>query len=155
MRQKTALIPTLREVGEAEMVSHRLMLRAGMIRQLAAGIYTYLPLAYRVLRKVENIVREEMDRTGAQELLLPALQPAELWEETQRLETYGPELMELQDRHGRPFVIGPTHEEVITDLLRGEINSYKRLPMTLYQIQTKARDERRPGRGCCGAGSLL
>lgn len=147
MRQKTALIPTLREVGEAEMVSHRLMLRAGMIRQLAAGVYTYLPLAYRVLRKVENIVRQEMDRAGAQELLLPALQPAELWEETKRFDTYGPELVKLQDRHGRPFVIGPTHEEVITDLLRGEINSYKRLPMILYQIQTKVRDERRPRSG--------
>jgi len=147
MRQKTALIPTLREVSEAEMVSHRLMLRAGLIRQLAAGVYTYMPLAYRVLRKVEQIVREEMDRTGAQELLLPAMHPAELWQETGRYETYGPELVKLKDRHDREFVLGPTHEEVITDLVRHFINSYKRLPMTLYQIQTKFRDERRPRSG--------
>ncbi|BCU82070.1 proline--tRNA ligase [Polycladomyces abyssicola] len=148
MRQKTALIPTLREVSEAaEMVSHRLMLRAGLIRQLAAGVYTYMPLAYRVLRKVEQIVREEMDRTGAQELLLPAMHPAELWQETGRYETYGPELVKLKDRHEREFVLGPTHEEVITDLVRHFINSYKRLPMTLYQIQTKFRDERRPRSG--------
>ncbi|MDN4594461.1 proline--tRNA ligase [Polycladomyces subterraneus] len=147
MRQKTALIPTLREVSEAEMVSHRLMLRAGLIRQLAAGVYTYMPLAYRVLRKVEQIVREEMDRTGAQELLLPAMHPAELWQETGRYETYGPELVKLKDRHEREFVLGPTHEEVITDLVRHFVNSYKRLPMTLYQIQTKFRDERRPRSG--------
>lgn len=147
MRQKTALIPTLREVSEAEMVSHRLMLRAGLIRQLAAGVYTYMPLAYRVLRKVEQIVREEMDRTGAQELLLPAMHPAELWQETGRYETYGPELVKLKDRHDRDFVLGPTHEEVITDLIRHFVNSYKRLPMTLYQIQTKFRDERRPRSG--------
>lgn len=148
MRQKNMLIPTLRNVGaEAEMVSHRLMLRAGMIRQLAAGVYTYLPLAYRTLRKVEQIVREEMDRIGAQELLLPAINPAELWQESGRWDDYGPELIHFQDRHERDFLLGPTHEEVITDLVRNEVNSYKKLPMTLYQIQTKYRDERRPRSG--------
>ncbi|MBA4496232.1 proline--tRNA ligase [Paenactinomyces guangxiensis] len=147
MRQKNAFIPTLRTVGEAEMVSHQLLLRGGYIRQLATGIYTYLPLAYRVLHKVENIVREEMDRIGAQQLLLPALHPAELWKETGRWTNYGPELVKLQDRHERDFVAGPTHEEVITDLLRDEMNTYKKLPMSLYQIQTKFRDERRPRSG--------
>lgn len=147
MRQQHALIPTLRHVGEAEMISHQLMLRAGLIRQLAAGIYTYLPLGYRVLQKVEQIVREEMNRIGGQELQLPALHPAELWKESGRWENYGPELFKLKDRHEREFAAGPTHEEVITDLLRGEINSYKKLPMTLYQIQTKFRDEKRPRSG--------
>ncbi|OYD09941.1 proline--tRNA ligase [Paludifilum halophilum] len=142
------LIPTLRKVGaEAEMASHRLMLRAGMIRQLAAGVYTYLPLAHRTLYKVEQVVREEMNRIGAQEILMPALNPSELWRETGRWDTYGPELITLQDRHERDFLLGPTHEEVITDLLRNEVNSYKRLPMSLYQIQTKYRDERRPRSG--------
>lgn len=147
MRQQNALIPTLRHVGEAEMISHQLMLRAGLIRQLAAGIYTYLPLGYRVLHKVEQIVREEMNRIGAQELQLPALHPAELWKETGRWDNYGPELFKLKDRHEREFAAGPTHEEVITDLLRGEINTYKKLPMSLYQIQTKFRDEKRPRSG--------
>jgi len=147
MRQRNALIPTLRNVGEAEMISHQLMLRAGLIRQLAAGIYSFLPLGYRVLHKVEQIVREEMDRIGAQELLLPALHPAELWKETGRWDNYGPELFKVKDRHERDFAAGPTHEEVITDLLRGEINSYKKLPMALYQIQTKFRDEKRPRSG--------
>nr|WP_309862380.1 proline--tRNA ligase [Desmospora profundinema] len=142
------LAPTLREVGaEAEMASHRLMLRAGLIRQLASGVYTYLPLGYRSLRKVEQIVREEMDRIGAQEVLMPAMNPAELWEETGRWDTYGPELVTLKDRHERKFLLGPTHEEVITDLMRNEVNSYKKLPMSLYQIQTKFRDERRPRSG--------
>lgn len=147
MRQRNALIPTLRSVGEAEMISHQLMLRAGFIRQLAAGIYTYLPFGYRILKKVEAIVREEMDRIGAQELLLPSLHPAELWQETGRWDAYGPELFKVKDRHDRNFALGPTHEEVITDLLRGEINTYKKLPMTLYQIQTKFRDEKRPRSG--------
>ncbi|MGA9173882.1 MAG: proline--tRNA ligase [Thermoactinomyces sp.] len=147
MRQKNALIPTLRNVGEAEMVSHQLLLRGGFIRQLAAGVYTFLPLGFRVLHKVERIVREEMDRIGAQELLLPVLHPAELWHETGRWENYGPELFKINDRHDRSFAMGPTHEEVITDLLRGEINSYKKLPMALYQIQTKFRDEKRPRSG--------
>jgi prolyl-tRNA synthetase len=147
MRQNNMMAPTLRTVGEAEMISHQLLLRGGFIRQLAAGIYTFLPLGYRVLHKVEQIVREEMDRIGGQELLLPTLHPAELWQESGRWDTYGPDLFKMQDRHDRPFAIGPTHEEVITDLLRGEINSYKKLPMILYQIQNKFRDEKRPRSG--------
>lgn len=147
MRQSRALIPTLRTVGEAEMISHQLLLRAGYIRQLAAGIYNYLPLAQRVLHKIETIVREEMDAIGSQELLMPALHPAELWEESGRYHSYGPELVKLEDRHGRPFVAGPTHEEVITDIVRKEINTYRKLPIILYQIQTKFRDERRPRSG--------
>ncbi|SFJ23100.1 proline--tRNA ligase [Thermoflavimicrobium dichotomicum] len=147
MRQKTALIPTLRTVSEAEMVSHQLLLRAGYMRQVAAGVYNFLPLGQRVLQKIIEIVREEMNRTGAQELLMPALNPAELWQESGRYDTYGPELVKLQDRHGRDFILGPTHEETITALVRGEINTYKKLPMTLYQIQTKFRDEKRPRSG--------
>ncbi|MFC4778865.1 proline--tRNA ligase [Paenibacillus sp. GCM10023252] len=148
MRQKTMLAPTLREApSDAEAISHQLLLRGGFIRQLAAGIYTYLPLGLRVLRKVEAIVREEMDRTGAQELLMPAMQNAELWQESGRYEVYGPELIRLKDRHQREFVLGPTHEEVITTLVRDEVTSYRKLPMTLYQIQTKFRDERRPRYG--------
>ncbi|GAX90560.1 proline--tRNA ligase [Effusibacillus lacus] len=145
MRQSTYLLPTLREApAEAETISHRLMLRAGFIRQLAAGIYTYLPLGWRVLRKVESIVREEMDRAGAQEILMPAMQPAELWQESGRYQVYGPELIRLHDRHEREFALGPTHEEVVTTLVRNEIRSYRKLPINLYQIQTKFRDERRP-----------
>ncbi|ANE45733.1 prolyl-tRNA synthetase [Paenibacillus swuensis] len=145
MRQSTLLLPTLREIpAEADTVSHQLLLRAGFIRQLAAGIYTYLPLGLRVLRKLEQIVREEMDRSGAQELLMPAMQPAELWKESGRYDLYGPELVRLQDRHQREFTLGPTHEEVITTLIRQEINSYRKLPVNLYQIQTKFRYERRP-----------
>lgn len=145
MRYSQLLIPTLREdPGEAEVVSHRLMLRAGMIRKLASGVYTYLPLGYRVLRKVEAIVREEMNRAGAQEILMPVLQPAELWQETGRWDQYGKELFRLKDRHDRDFCLGPTHEEVITDLVRREIRSYRQLPVTLYQIQVKFRDEVRP-----------
>ncbi|HEU4965108.1 MAG TPA: proline--tRNA ligase [Bacilli bacterium] len=145
MRQNKMLLPTLREVPkEAEVTSHRLMLRAGYIRQLVSGVYTYLPLGFRVLKKIENIVREEMGRAGAQELLFSALQPAELWHTTGRWDDYGPELVRLKDRHDRDFVLGPTHEEVITALVKNEINSYKKLPVTLYQIQTKFRDERRP-----------
>ncbi|MCH5586245.1 proline--tRNA ligase [Shimazuella sp. AN120528] len=129
------------------MISHQLLLRAGFIRQVAAGVYNYLPLAQRVLQKISMIVREEMDRIGSQELLMPALNPAELWQESGRYDTYGPELVKLQDRHERNFILGPTHEETITDLLRKEVNSYKKLPMTLYQIQTKFRDEKRPRSG--------
>ncbi|MBI3598799.1 MAG: proline--tRNA ligase [Nitrospirae bacterium] len=140
-----ALIPTLRDdPADAEVISHKLMLRAGFIRKLSAGIYCYLPLALRVLRKIEKIVREEMATTGAQELLLPALQPSELWEETGRWQQYGKELIRLRDRHDHDFCLGPTHEEVITDLVRKEIRSYRQLPITLYQIQTKFRDEMRP-----------
>lgn len=145
MKQSQLLIPTLREApADAEAVSHKLMLRAGLIRQLASGVYTYLPLGFRVLKKVQEIVREEMDRAGAQELLMPAMQPAELWRESGRYDVYGPELIRLKDRHDREFALGPTHEEVITTLVAGEVSSYRQLPMTLYQIQTKYRDERRP-----------
>ncbi|OWR31197.1 proline--tRNA ligase [Saccharibacillus sp. O23] len=145
MKQSQLLIPTLREApADAEAVSHKLMLRAGLIRQLASGVYTYLPFGFRVLKKVQEIVREEMDRAGAQELLMPAMQPAELWRESGRYDVYGPELIRLKDRHDREFALGPTHEEVITSLVAGEVNSYRQLPMTLYQIQTKYRDERRP-----------
>lgn len=148
MRQTNLFVSTLREApAEAETMSHQLLLRAGYIRQLAAGVYTYMPLGRRVLRKIENIVREEMDASGAQEILMPSMQPAELWKESERYEVYGKELMKLQDRHEREFVLGPTHEEVVTALVRGEISSYRRLPLTVYQIQTKFRDERRPRSG--------
>jgi prolyl-tRNA synthetase len=145
LRQSKLLLPTLREVpSEAEIASHKLMLRAGLIRQLVSGVYSYLPLGYRVIRKVTQIVREEMDQAGAQEISMPAIQPAELWQETGRWEAYGPELMRLRDRHDRSFVLGPTHEEVVTSIARDSINSYKKLPINLYQIQTKYRDEVRP-----------
>lgn len=145
MRVSQLLIPTLREVpAEAEVVSHQLLVRAGFIRKTAAGVYTYLPLAWRVLEKIERIVREEMNRQGGQEILMPIMQPAELWRESSRWDVYGPELFRLKDRHGRDFCLGPTHEEIITSLVRGEVNSYKQLPLLLYQIQNKYRDERRP-----------
>ena len=145
MRTSQYLIPTLKETpADAVVISHQLMLRAGMIRKLASGLYTWLPLGLRVLQKVENIVREEMNRAGALETLMPAVQPAELWQETGRWHQFGAELLRFQDRHGRDFVIGPTHEEVITDIARNELNSYKQLPINLYQIQSKFRDERRP-----------
>ncbi|WP_018922518.1 proline--tRNA ligase [Salsuginibacillus kocurii] len=145
MRQQWLFAPTLRDVpADADIASHQLMLRAGLMRQTAAGIYSYLPLGARVLEKIETIVREEMNAKEGQELLMPAIQPAELWEESGRLEDYGPELVRLNDRHGRDFVLGPTHEEVITSLVRDGVSSYKKLPMNLYQIQTKYRDERRP-----------
>lgn len=145
MRTSHYLLPTLKETpADAEIISHQLMLRAGMIRKLASGLYSWLPLGLRVLRKVEAIVREEMNRCGAQELLMPAVQPSELWEESGRWQQYGPELLRLTDRHNREFCIGPTHEEVITDLVRHELKSYKQLPVILYQIQTKFRDEIRP-----------
>jgi prolyl-tRNA synthetase len=145
MRSSRFLIATLKETpADAEVISHQLMLRAGMIRKLASGLYTWLPLGLRVLRKVENIVRTEMNKSGAQEVLMPVVQPAELWEESGRWQQYGPELLRINDRHNRAFCLGPTHEEVITDLIRGEINSYKQLPANFYQIQTKFRDEVRP-----------
>jgi prolyl-tRNA synthetase len=156
MRVSQLLMPTLRESpADAEVISHQLMLRAGMIRQLAAGIYTWLPLGLRVLRKVEAIVREEMDRAGAQEVLMSGVLPAELWQESGRWEKYGPELLRLQDRHDRPFCLGPTHEEIITDLIRDEIKSYKQLPANFYQIQTKFRDEVRPRFGIMRAREFL
>ncbi len=139
------LIPTLKEdPAEAEVISHKLMLRAGMIRKLAAGVYTYLPLGLRVIKRVSQIIREEMDKAGAQEVLMPAVQPAELWVESGRWDYYGKELLRMKDRHDREFCIGPTHEEVVTDLVRREVKSYRQLPMNLYQIQTKFRDEIRP-----------
>ncbi|QFU02143.1 Proline--tRNA ligase [Halomonas sp. THAF5a] len=145
MRASQLLIATLKETpADAEVVSHQLMLRAGMIRRLTSGLYTWLPMGLRTLRKVERIVREEMDRAGAQEVLMPAVQPAELWQESGRWEQYGPELLRLKDRHERDYCVGPTHEEVITDLVRKEIASYKQLPANFYQIQTKFRDEIRP-----------
>ena len=145
MRVSQLLNPTLREVpAEAEVVSHQLMLRAGFIRKAAAGIYTYLPLGWRVIRKIEQIVREEMDIKGGQEVMLPIMQPAELWKESGRWDLYGQEMFRLKDRHNREFCLGPTHEEIITDLVRNEVRSYKQLPLLLYQIQNKYRDERRP-----------
>ena len=141
-------LPTLKDSPQdAEVISHQLMLRAGMIRKVTSGIYTWLPLGLRVLKKIENIVREEMDASGAQEVLMPMVQPRELWEETKRWEKMGPELLRIQDRHDRDFCLGPTHEEVITDLVRGNVKSYKELPINLYQIQTKFRDEIRPRYG--------
>jgi prolyl-tRNA synthetase len=145
MRTSQYLISTLKETpSDATVISHQLMLRAGMIRKIASGLYTWLPMGLRVLRKVEAVVREEMDKTGALEVLMPAIQPAELWQESGRWEQYGPELLRLKDRHDRDFCVGPTHEEVITDLARNEITSYKQLPINMYQIQTKFRDEIRP-----------
>ncbi|MDQ0875187.1 prolyl-tRNA synthetase [Paenibacillus sp. V4I3] len=145
MRQQRLLNPTLRDVpGDAEAASHRLMLRAGLIRQLSSGIYSYLPLGLKALQNIQQIVREEMDAAGAQEMLMPALHPSELWKASGRWDVYGPELMRLEDRNGREFALGATHEEVITTIVKDEIHSYKKLPVTLYQIQTKYRDERRP-----------
>ena len=145
MRVSQLFNPTLREVpAEAEVISHQLMVRAGLIRKSASGLYTYLPLGLRILKKMEAIVRQEMEAKGGQEILMPILQPAELWKESGRWEAYGAELMRIKDRHNREFCLGPTHEEIITDLIRGEIRSYKQLPLLLYQIQNKYRDERRP-----------
>src|ERR1700704_5104040 len=145
MKTSKFFIATQKEVpAEAEIVSHRLMLRASLIRRLSAGIYTWLPLGYRIVRKVEAIVREEMNRAGAVELSMPLVQPAELWQESGRWQEYGPELLRFKDRHQRDFCIGPTHEEVTTDIARREIRSYRQLPLHFYQIQTKFRDEIRP-----------
>ena len=136
---------TLREApADAEIISHQLMMRAGFIKRLGAGIYTYMPMGLRVIRKVESIVREEMNRAGAVECTMPVVQPAELWQETGRFDKMGPELLRIQDRHGRDFIVQPTSEEVVTDIARQELRSYKQLPKNLYQIQTKFRDERRP-----------
>lgn len=145
MRTSQFLLATVKETpSEAEIISHQLMIRAGMVRKLASGLYSWLPTGLRTLRKVENIIREEMNRSGAQELLMPVVQPAELWEESGRWEQYGPELLRFQDRHNRDFLLGPTHEEVITEIARKEIRSYRQLPINLYQLQTKFRDEIRP-----------
>ena len=156
MRCTQTLLATMRETpAEAEIVSHRLMLRAGLIRLLASGLYTWLPLGIRVLRKVEAIVRAEMNAAGAQEVLMPAIQPSELWEESGRWNDFGPELLRLKDRHDRDFCVGPTHEEVITDIARREVRSYKQLPVNLYQIQTKFRDEIRPRFGVMRAREFI
>lgn len=145
MKQSQLFIPTLRETpSDADSISQQLLLRAGFIRQLSAGIYTYLPLAWRVIHKIEDIIREELDEVGGTEMSLPHLIPADLWEESGRYATYGPELMKLKDRHERDFILGPTHEETFTKLIRDDIKSYKKLPLHLYQIQTKFRDEKRP-----------
>lgn len=156
MRASQYLIATLKEnPTDAVVVSHQLMLRAGMIRKLASGLYTWLPMGLRTLRKVETIIREEMDKSGAQEVLMPAIQPAELWQETGRWFQYGGELLRVKDRHERDFCVGPTHEEVITDLARNELNSYKQLPCNFYQIQTKFRDETRPRFGVMRAREFI
>jgi prolyl-tRNA synthetase len=156
MRTSQFLIATQKETpADAEVISHQLMLRAGLVRKLAAGLYTWLPLGLRVLRKVEAVVREEMEASGAQEISMPVVQPAELWQESGRWEQYGPELLRIQDRHQREFCLGPTHEEVVTSLVRDEIKSYKQLPLNLYQIQTKVRDEIRPRFGIMRSREFL
>ena len=156
MRASQLLLATMKETpADADIASHRLMLRAGMVRQLASGLYSWLPLGVRVLRKVEAIVREEMNRAGAQEVLMPSIQPAELWQESGRWDHFGPDLLRLKDRHDRDFCIGPTHEEVITDIARREIRSYKQLPCNFYQIQTKFRDEVRPRFGVMRAREFI
>ena len=156
MRTSNFLLATLKETpADAEVISHQLMLRGGLIRKVAAGIYNWLPLGLRVVRKVENIVREEMDHAGAQEILMPAVQPAELWQQSGRWEMYGGELLRMQDRHSRDFCFGPTHEEVVTTLINNEIRSYKQLPANYYQIQTKFRDERRPRFGVMRAREFI
>ncbi|MEY4295250.1 MAG: hypothetical protein RLY82_938, partial [Pseudomonadota bacterium] len=145
MKASQFLITTLKEApADAEVASHQLMMRAGLIKRLGAGIYNYMPMGLRVIRKVEQIVREEMNAAGAVELTMPVIQPAELWQETGRFEKMGPELLRIKDRHDRDFVVQPTSEEVVTDIARQELKSYKQLPKNLYQIQTKFRDERRP-----------
>ena len=156
MRVSKTLLATTKETpADADIVSHRLMLRAGLIRQLASGLYSWLPLGWRVVRKVEAIVREEMDRAGALEMIMPGVQPAELWQESGRWDHFGPELLRLTDRHQREFCLGPTHEEVVSDIARRDIRSYKQLPMNLYQIQTKFRDEVRPRFGVMRAREFI
>ncbi|MGH9578020.1 MAG: proline--tRNA ligase, partial [Terriglobales bacterium] len=156
MRTSQFFISTLKEApSEAEVISHKLMLRAGLIRKLGSGLYTWMPLGLRVLRKVESIVREEMNRAGAVELLMPAIQPAELWQESGRWEQFGPQMLKIKDRHERDFCFGPTHEEVITDIARKEIRSYRQLPLNFYQIQTKFRDEIRPRFGVMRAREFV
>ncbi|MFH1709463.1 MAG: proline--tRNA ligase, partial [bacterium] len=156
MKMSRLLAPTLREdPTEAEIASHKLMLRAGLIRKLSSGVYTYLPLGWRVICKIEQIIRQEMDASGALEIKLPALLPSELWKETGRWDVYGKELFRIKDRHDREFCLGPTHEEIITDLVRGSVKSYKELPLNLYQIQTKYRDEIRPRFGVMRAREFI
>jgi prolyl-tRNA synthetase len=145
MKQSLLFVPTLRDMpAGAEIASHKILLKGGYIKQHAAGVYTYLPLAYKVIKKIENIIREELDKIGCSELLMPALQSKDLWVESGRWEAYGKELMRLNDRHDREFCLGPTHEEVVTAVVRDAVSSYKKLPLALYQIQSKFRDEFRP-----------
>ena len=140
--------PTLREMpSDADVISQQLMLRAGFVRKVAGGLYTYLPLAWRSIHKINEIIREEMEAINSQEIMMPILQPSELWEESGRWAAYGAEMMRISDRHGREYCLGPTHEEMVTNLVRGEVNSYRQLPLSLYQIQNKYRDERRPRYG--------
>ena len=156
MKTSNYLLATIKESpADAEITSHKLMLRAGLIRKLASGLYTWLPSGHRALKKIEKIVREEMNKSGAMEISMPAVQPAELWQESKRWEEMGPELLRLKDRHDRDFCLGPTHEEVITDLVRNEYSSYRQLPAILYQIQTKFRDERRPRFGIMRAREFI
>ncbi len=156
MRASQFFISTLKEAPtEAELVSHKLMLRAGLIKRLGSGLYTWMPLGLRVLRKIENTVREEMNKSGAVELLMPAIQPAELWQETERWAVFGPQMLKIKDRHDHDFCFGPTHEEVITDIARREIKSYRQLPINFYQIQTKFRDEIRPRFGVMRAREFI
>lgn len=156
MKASKFYISTFKEApAEAELTSHKLMIRAGLIKKLGSGLYTWMPMGLRVLKKIENTIREEMQQAGAVELLMPAIQPAELWEETGRWELFGPQMLKISDRHDRPFCFGPTHEEVITDLVRNELNSYKQLPMNFYQIQMKFRDEIRPRFGVMRAREFL
>src|SRR5512137_2586885 len=156
MRVSQFFISTLKEApSEAELPSHKLMLRAGYIRKLSSGLYTWMPLGLRVLRKVEAVVREEMDKSGGIELLMPAVQPAELWQETGRWEVFGPQMLKIKDRHNNQFCFGPTHEEVITDIARREVKSYRQLPLNFYQIQTKFRDEVRPRFGVMRAREFV
>ncbi len=156
MKMSNLYMPTLRQVpAEAEIPSHQLLLRAGMIRKLVSGVYSYLPLGYRTIRKIENIVREEMDNQGAQELLMSAIQPKELWEKSGRWDNFGPEMFKLRDRNDREFCLGPTHEEYFTNLIKDEVNSYKQLPLIIYQIQTKYRDEKRPRFGVIRAREFI
>lgn len=156
MRMKQLYAPTLKETpSDVETVSHEYLLRGGFIRKVAAGIYTYLPLGRRVLLKIENIVREEMNRIGAQEILMPILQPAELWKRSGRWDDYGPEMMKLKDRHERDFTLGPTHEEIVTDLVKNELRSYRQLPLVVYQVANKYRDEIRPRFGLLRAREFI
>src|SRR3989338_4482676 len=156
MRTSQFFISTLKEApSEAELTSHKLMLRAGLIRRLGSGLYTWMPLGLKVLRKVEAIVREEMNRSGGIELLMPAVIPAELWQETGRWDVFGPQMLKIKDRHERDFLFGPTHEEVITDVVRREVRSYRQLPLNLYQIQTKFRDEILPRFGVMRAREFI
>ncbi|MGE8356642.1 MAG: proline--tRNA ligase, partial [Microvirgula sp.] len=156
MRASQFFLSTLKEApSEAELPSHKLMLRAGLIKRLASGLYTWMPIGFRVLKKVERIVREEMERAGSVELIMPAIQPAELWQESGRWEFYGKELLRLKDRHDRDFCVGPTHEEVITDVVRKEVKSYKQLPLNFFQVQTKFRDEVRPRFGVMRAREFV